>query len=79
MTQRTRKARAGRTVGAVAGDVTGWRREQLERAGFDRRLAGRLAASAVDLHALINLVEHGCSPHLAERIMAPLEAEDNWC
>jgi len=59
--------------------VSGWRRDQLERAGFDRRLAHLLAASTVDLHALIDLVEHGCPPQLATRIMAPLESEDNYC
>jgi hypothetical protein len=77
MTRRTRRARAGRTLGDLP-EVTGWRREQLERAGFDRRLARLLAASTVDLHGLIDLVEHGCPPHLAARIMAPLEAEDDY-
>jgi hypothetical protein len=78
MTRRTRRGRAERSPGAVSRDVTGWRREQLEQAGFDRRLARLLAASTVDLHALIDLVEQGCPPHLAARIMAPLEAEDNY-
>lgn len=55
-----------------------WRRERLERAGFDRRLARLLAAGTVDLHALIDLVEHGCPPHLAARIMAPLEVEEKY-
>jgi hypothetical protein len=64
---------------APPGDVTGWRREQLERAGFEPRLALLLAGSRIDLHALIGLVEHGCPPHLAARIMAPLESEDNLC
>ena len=59
--------------------VLGWRREVLERAGFDRRLAVLLATSPVDLHALIGLVEYGCPPRLAARIMAPLESEEKLC
>ena len=59
--------------------VLGWRRELLERAGFDRRLAVLLAASPVDLHALIGLVEYGCPPRLAARILAPLESEETLC
>ena len=54
--------------------VVRWRREQLERAGFGRVLSGRLAADPdYDLHALIELVERGCRPDLAVRILAPLD------
>ena len=53
-------------------EVTEWRREQLLRSGFPQAAASRLAADqAFDLHALIELVEHGCPPELAERILAP--------
>lgn len=39
-------------------------------------LARRLAADhAIDLHALIELVEGGCPPALAARILAPLDRE----
>jgi hypothetical protein len=52
-----------------------WRREQLLRCGFDERLAGELAGDfRCDLHALIELVERGCPPALAARILAPLDA-----
>ena len=34
---------------------------------------------AVDLHALIELVERGCPPPLAARIMAPLDHERRAC
>jgi hypothetical protein len=55
-------------------EVRGWRREQLLQAGFAPSLAARLAADArFDLHALIELVERGCAPELAVRILAPLE------
>lgn len=58
-----------------AGDeITGWRREQLLLSGFSPRLAARVAAdSRYDLHRLIELVERGCRPELAMRILAPLD------
>ena len=55
-------------------DLTSWRRNQLVRTGFDAELAASLAADrAMDLHALIELVERGCPPELAARILAPLD------
>jgi hypothetical protein len=55
-------------------EVVRWRCEQLLAAGFDRPLAARLAGDArCDVHALIVLVERGCAPELAERILAPLD------
>jgi hypothetical protein len=54
--------------------VVRWRRERLVEAGFPPALAAQLAADArYDTHALIGLVEHGCTPCLAVRILAPLE------
>lgn len=56
--------------------VVDWRREQLVQAGFPEPLAARLAEdSRYDLHALIGLVERGCGPELAIRILAPLDGE----
>jgi hypothetical protein len=53
-----------------------WRREQLVDSGFRLPLALRLAKdSRYDLHALIDLVERGCPPDLAARILAPLDDE----
>jgi hypothetical protein len=61
------QAQAGRTV-------VRWRRERLVEVGFAPQLAAELAADArYDTHALIELVEHGCRPDLAVRILAPLE------
>jgi hypothetical protein len=55
------------------GNAVAWRREQLVASGFDRGLATRLAREPrIDLHALIELVERGCPPPLAARILAPL-------
>jgi hypothetical protein len=56
--------------------VVAWRTERLLAAGFERQLAGSLAAGgAVDLHALLELVDHGCPPELAARILGPLDDE----
>ena len=53
-----------------------WRRELLLAAGFARPLAGELAQDrAVDVHALLELVDRGCPPQLAARILAPLDEE----
>jgi hypothetical protein len=54
--------------------VVAWRRNRLLAAGFERALAAGLAADcAVDLHALLELVDRGCRPSLAARILAPLD------
>ncbi len=54
--------------------VVNWRCEQLVRSGFPRGLAARLAHDCrLDLHALIELAEHGCPPELAVQILAPLD------
>lgn len=56
--------------------IVAWRRERLSGAGVPLPLAAALARDArVDLHALIDLVERGCPPELAARIVAPLEWE----
>jgi hypothetical protein len=58
----------------VPADVIAWRRGVLKQAGFDAGLAHRLALDArVDLHDLLNLVDRGCPPELAARILAPLD------
>ena len=51
-----------------------WRYRCLRKAGFSRASAGRLADDAAfDLHALLELVDRGCLPDLAVRILAPLD------
>jgi hypothetical protein len=55
-------------------EVARWRRDRLVEAGFPPALAERLSKNPrYDLHALIELVERGCRPDLAFRILAPLE------
>jgi hypothetical protein len=62
------------------GEVVDWREQQLRAAGFEQALARKLAGDcAVDLHALIELVERGCPPDLAARILAPLAEERKPC
>lgn len=56
--------------------VVEWRAEQLLRVGVGPDPAAVLARDpSVDLHALLELVDRGCPPHLAARILAPLGHE----
>lgn len=42
-------------------------------AGFDELMAQRLAAcDDVDLHAVLTLLDHGCPPRAASRIVATM-------
>jgi hypothetical protein len=55
-------------------DALRWRRDQLAAAGLEPPLALALAQDRrYDLHALTELVERGCPPRLAVRILAPTE------
>ncbi|HWK28532.1 MAG TPA: hypothetical protein VNS09_18345 [Solirubrobacter sp.] len=55
--------------------IASWRRRRLEAAGFDGALAEVLAGDPrTDVHALLELVDRGCPPALAARILAPLDA-----
>ena len=57
----------------VPRDVLRWREGVLLQAGCDPTLAATLAADGdVDLHEMLNLVDRGCPPPLAARILAPL-------
>jgi len=47
-----------------------WRAEELERAGYEPRAAGRLAVRHdVDLHTAVELLQRGCPPDLALKIL----------
>ncbi|HEV8602680.1 MAG TPA: hypothetical protein VGQ68_04700 [Gaiellaceae bacterium] len=47
-----------------------WRAEELERAGYEARAAGRIAVRHdVDLHAAIELLGRGCPQDVALRIL----------
>ena len=57
--------------------VVSWRRAELIHCGFPRALAARIARDErYDLHQLVELMEQGCSPALAVRILSPLERQD---
>jgi hypothetical protein len=60
-------------TGSVTPELRDWRRRVLRQASFTERLADELAADgAFDLHDLLGLVDRGCPPELAARILAPL-------
>jgi hypothetical protein len=47
-----------------------WRAEELERAGYGTRAAGRLVARHdIDLHYAVELLDLGCPPELAIKIL----------
>jgi hypothetical protein len=57
-----------------------WRQRRLTAAGLEPALAAELAAQpAVDLHELLVLIDRGCPPPLAARILAPLEPGGARC
>ena len=65
---------------SVTGSDVAWREARLRVAGFEWETASHLArADAVDLHELLELVDRGCPPNLAARILAPLESERSSC
>lgn len=71
----TRRAPSA-AVPAGGSAIDDWRRRRLAAAGFEPRLAARLAAEpAIDLHELLLLLDGGCPPELAARIVAPLDGE----
>lgn len=54
--------------------VASWRLGRLLAAGFALGQAAELAEDCgVDLHAVLELVDRGCPPDLAARILAPLD------
>ena len=57
-------------VETEAAKVERWRAEALEKVGYDLESAVKLASRPdVDLHQAVELVESGCPPELALRIL----------
>lgn len=55
-------------------DVEAWRLRRLVDAGFTWALGLELATTpGIDLHAVLALVDRGCPPELAARILAPFD------
>jgi hypothetical protein len=68
------RADAGPPVLVPRSDVESWRLRRLVDGGFALPLALQLAATpGVDLHALLALVDRGCPPDLAARILSPVD------
>lgn len=60
----------------MSDEVVVWRRTLLLAAGFADALADQIARdSRYDLHGLLDLIDKGCPPHLAARILAPVVSE----
>lgn len=58
----------------VRDDIFSWRVALLSDAGFAQEIAERVARDrGYDLHALLDLVDRGCPPEFAVRILAPLD------
>lgn len=54
--------------------VVAWRTELLRESGFPDDLAGRVAGEpSYDVHAVLDLIDRGCPPELAARILAPID------
>ena len=51
-------------------EVAAWRLHRLLDAGFEPTLAAHLATvPGLDVHALLELIDRGCAPELAVRIL----------
>ncbi len=58
-------------------ELVSWRCQYLAQAGLDAALVASVAGDLRwDLHALLELVERGCPPALAARILAPIDDEE---
>ena len=50
--------------------VERWRQDELERAGYSRDAARDIARKhEVDLHVAVEMIERGCPPELAAKIL----------
>jgi hypothetical protein len=59
-------------IGSESGErakVESWRLHVLMEAGYPLSLAERIAASEVDLHRAVGLIEAGCTPETAAEIL----------
>ncbi|NEW37830.1 hypothetical protein GV794_25695 [Nocardia cyriacigeorgica] len=64
-------------VRGFSAEVRAWRRRWLVESGFPARLADAVVADpGFDLHALLQLVDRGCPPELAVRILAPMPSRE---
>jgi hypothetical protein len=61
-------------------NVSAWRLRRLLQSGFPPPLAMQLANTpGIDLHALLDLVDRGCRPEMAARILDPfIDSDAGW-
>lgn len=57
------------TRGDSAAQVEAWRLHVLLQAGYPLAVAERLAGSGADLHQAVEMLDRGCTPHTAARIL----------
>lgn len=50
-------------------EVEAWRLHVLLQAGYPLKVAERIAAANADLHVAVEILERGCTPHMAARIL----------
>ena len=50
-------------------EVEAWRLHVLLQAGYPLRVAERIARADADLHVAVAMLERGCAPHIAARIL----------
>lgn len=63
--------------GGLSADVRAWRRRWLVKSSFPPGLAAAVVSDpGFDLHALLQLVDRGCPPELAVRILAPMPGQE---
>ena len=53
----------------LVAQVEAWRLHVLLKAGYPLRVAERIATSGADLHQAVAMLERGCTPHVAARIL----------
>lgn len=64
----------------VSDAYAAWREDRLRAASFPAVLAAVIARDGrYDLHAMLELVDRGCPPALAARIVAPLDVQEIPC
>jgi hypothetical protein len=63
---------AAQVIGVQPGtsaEVEAWRLHVLLQAGYPLNVAERIALADADLHVAVNMLEHGCAPQVAVRIL----------
>jgi hypothetical protein len=54
---------------AASAEVEAWRLHVLLQAGYPLKVAERIAGSDADLHRAVQMLDRGCAPHMAARIL----------